>query len=362
MKNLALDPHALLQDSRAHRLVIVADLKPVAGADRFQPAGFPELGHVIYDAPRADGSEKVCIVDSAPSMANHLETVCLRDSHDTSLVDELTGLPYVRCVTGPKHNEVVVTTFTEGHRLASTYFLHGCAIRNKKVSDKKFEVELREAFGLRDLGKKTHPLPAQWWQIFRTIANLDPNSLVHGILFPQWQIKISRVLTANMEALGAARVTTSGVKFDKLGKTSSGQPIFSKDEETAKQIVATFVIDLSLVRSYGQGDDLGLDSNQKALLVGLALWKVETLLARPFRYRSGCDLECTSVQCSIVGETSKPVTDHGKPLDIAALIKAAKLTGGISDILWPEDELFREAVKTGAGAADDTDEPDDQEA
>ena len=50
-------------------LILTATLEPIAG-DRFQPAGFPEIGHVIYKAPRKDGSvEHVCIVDSAASMA-----------------------------------------------------------------------------------------------------------------------------------------------------------------------------------------------------------------------------------------------------------------------------------------------------
>ncbi len=63
-------------------LIIKATLKPIGDTDRFQPAGFPEVGHVIYDAPRTDDKgnrfkEKVCIVDSPASMANHLETVCV---------------------------------------------------------------------------------------------------------------------------------------------------------------------------------------------------------------------------------------------------------------------------------------------
>ena len=50
-------------------LVLTATLEPI-GSDRFQPAGFPEIGHVIYKAPRKDGTtEPVCIVDSAASMA-----------------------------------------------------------------------------------------------------------------------------------------------------------------------------------------------------------------------------------------------------------------------------------------------------
>ena len=80
-------------------LVLTAALAPVAGLDRFQPAGFPEVGHVIYKAPRENNSfESVCIVDSPASMANHLESVCMRGAHDYDLVDDLAGMPYLRCL------------------------------------------------------------------------------------------------------------------------------------------------------------------------------------------------------------------------------------------------------------------------
>src|SRR6266566_4285998 len=81
-------------------LVIKATLEPVGDQDRFQPAGFPEVGHVIYDAPRKNNEkEKVCIIDSAASMANHLESVCLAGPNDTELHTDLTKLPYVVCTT-----------------------------------------------------------------------------------------------------------------------------------------------------------------------------------------------------------------------------------------------------------------------
>ena len=74
--------YPFLQSTDPVCLIVKATLKPVADTDRFQPAGFPEVGHVIYDAPRSDGNgnrfkEKICIVDSPASMANHLETVCV---------------------------------------------------------------------------------------------------------------------------------------------------------------------------------------------------------------------------------------------------------------------------------------------
>lgn len=129
---------------------------------------------------------------------------------------------------------------------------------------------------MQDLGEKNPSAPATWWNVFRTIFRYDPNSLVHGILFPAMGIKLSRVLTAHLEAFGADRVGLSGVKFDKLGKTTSGQPIFSVDKETAREIRATCVIDLSLLRSFGNGTN-GLNDNQKLFLLELALWKIGRL-------------------------------------------------------------------------------------
>jgi len=338
-------------------LVLTATLEPIAG-DRFQPAGFPEIGHVIYKAPRKDGStENVCIVDSAASMANHLESVCQRGPHDLDLVDELSGMPYIRCVTGDlvdgkllkDKRETVVTSLTEGHRIASSYFIEGIVLNGDTHSTKKdkngkdepltFGRTLIDKFGivLPD-SKKAHPPASRWWNVFKTIFEIDPNSLVHGVLFPQWQIKIARALTAHLEAFGAGRVDRSGVKFDRLGKTTSGQPIFAVDDATAESIRATFVLDVSLIRSFGRrkGEDtVGLSEKQQEFLVALALWKIQKLLASPFRFRSGCHLRCTTL-ASHEQEVELDV-------DIGPAIKAAGLAQQpITDVFWPREELYRE--------------------
>ena len=89
------DRQKLLDEKGPVCLIIKATLKPVGDLDRFQPAGFPEIGHVIYDAPRENGgTEKVCIVDSPASMANHLEAVCM-DGQGESLHQDLLGLRIV---------------------------------------------------------------------------------------------------------------------------------------------------------------------------------------------------------------------------------------------------------------------------
>ncbi len=355
---IVLAPQSVLQG--ASPLVLAATLKPVAGLHRFQPAGFPEIGHVIYKAPRKDGRvENVCIVDSPASMANHLESVCLRGPHDLELDDDLAGTPYLRCVTGDladkklplEKRELVVTSLTEGHRIASTYFLDGNSLdAGASPAPEIFAKTLEKEFGIKLPGsKKAHPPAEKWWDVFKTIFRYDPNALVHGILFPQYQIKIARFLTAHLEAFGASRVDRSGVKFDRLGKTTSGQPIFAVDDETASEIRATFILDVALLRSFGHtekkdGSDgekvRGLSAKQKEFVAALALWKIDRLLKNPFRYRSGCYLELISLK-------------HGKQdvrLDVnmknavksAAFRAEGDQTPIVTDIYWPHDELYRE--------------------
>lgn len=352
-------------------LVLTATLEPIAG-DRFQPAGFPEIGHVIYKAPRKHGgTENVCIVDSAASMANHLETVCQRGAHDLDLVDELHGLPYIRCVTNivdgkepTPDREAVVTSLTEGHRIASSYFVEGAVLSGDAKATKKDKDGKDETFTLKqDLidrfgivlpdGNKAHPPASQWWNVFKTIVELDPNSLVHGVLFPQWQIKIPRALTAHLEAFGAGRVDRSGVKFDRLGKTTSGQPIFAVDDATAESIRATFVLDVSLIQSFGRTKkdgnmetQLGLSEKQKELLVALALWKIQRLLTSPFRFRSGCHLRRTMLK------------SYGQDVEIEVDIRTAISDAGfgekrITDVFWPREELYREGQAEVAKSTDE---------
>src|SRR5260370_21171191 len=161
-------------------LILKAQLEPVGVLKRFHPAGFPEVGHVLYDAPQASGAKtKVCIVDSAASMANHLEAVCMAGPNDTELHDDLSGLPYVTCVTDRKprlengsivldpkdlKDRVVVTSLSEGHRIASDYFLDGT------VNGRNFRELLREEFTIIEVKKdKTYFIPPNtWWSIYHT--------------------------------------------------------------------------------------------------------------------------------------------------------------------------------------------------
>ena len=367
-------------------LVLTATLEPIVG-DRFQPAGFPEIGHVIYKAPRNDGAtENVCIVDSAASMANHLESVCQRGAHDLDLVEDLDGMPHIRCVTGDlteeklptDSREVVVTSLTEGHRIASSYFVDGIVLnqdgtravrKNKEGKDEPLTLErdLIDKLGIVLPGSsRAHPATNKWWGVFKTIFELDPNSLVHGVLFPQWQIKIPRALTAHLEAFGAGRVDRSGVKFDRLGKTTSGQPIFAVDDAIAESIRATFVLDVSLIRSFGRKKteggkeaQLGLSDRQQEFLVALALWKIQRLLASPFRFRSGCHLRSKPLKS---GEHEVEIAVDIKEAIRAAVFRNEKAGDGkpkapiATDVFWPRDELYREGRAESASTPNSDDD------
>jgi CRISPR-associated protein Csb1 len=250
---------------------------------------------------------------------------------------------------------VVCTTLTEGHRIASDYFLDGLldevwkeeALEGKKKKKaeahwegEQFRVRLRKEFEIQEVekDKRYFLYPDNWWTIYKTIFRYDPNSLLHGVLFAKEQIKISRILTAHLEAFGAARVGRSGVKFDRLGKTTSGQPIFNVDEETAREIRATFIVDLALLRSYGRGAS-GLSEPRKRLLLDFAIWKIGRLLGQPFRYRTQCHLKCESVSLS-AGEQEAATIPK---VDIKESIARCEFKFGVTTVYYEASKLFKAA-------------------
>lgn len=339
----------LILDTEASCLVGIAHLKPVGDLRRFQPAGFPEIGQVAYKS----GDDRICIVDSAASMANHLESVCFADGAATELHPDLAGLAYVACVTKENGEEqTVCTTLSEGHRLASDYFVG----KMVTLDGERFRDVLQRRMKLKKLSEnKFFHYPEGWGQIYSTVFEFDPNSLVHGLMFARESIKISRMLTAHHEAHRSERVSSAGVKFDKLGKTDSGQPIFSVTQQAAEETTVTFILDLSLLRSYGRGEN-GLSAAQKRLLLELALWKIQRLTARPFRYRSGCHLELAgALEWTLDGQSLEVPL-----LDIRGAIKGAGFLTGRTPtrVFYPVEDLVREetAEAKGKASADSSDD------
>src|ERR1700687_5095381 len=93
------------------RLLIEADLKPVQGS-RFQPTGFPNLGHAVYESP--DGTGKMILLESAQSMATSLEAVCWHEVAN-DWIEPLRGLPIVEVVDAK--NAPLTNSLLEPHRL-----------------------------------------------------------------------------------------------------------------------------------------------------------------------------------------------------------------------------------------------------
>ncbi|PWC35887.1 type I-U CRISPR-associated RAMP protein Csb1/Cas7u [Azospirillum sp. TSO35-2] len=258
----------------APRLLIEADLKPLQGT-RFQPTGFPNLGHAVYPAP--DGNGQMILVESAQSMANRLEEVCWDEAADDWQAP-LGGLPLVKVVD---ENGVPLTnSVLEAHRLNSPYILEG---KDRTVFDLlKAELAAMEQ-GRVDLRK-----------LARVVLKLDTSALLHGLFLAKkdlagGRLRLPRALSAFIEAGDVREATSGGVKNDSVspsGDTAKGfgNVPFARDEWVAGRIVAYFNLDLHQIRGFGLG------ATVETLLVALALYKVRRFLDGSLRLRTACDL------------------------------------------------------------------------
>lgn len=259
-----------------NRLLLTVPLRPVQ-TDRFQPTGFPNLGHATYQTK--DGQK--CLVESAQSMANRLEKVCWDDAHNAP-VTALGGISHVtvnRTVNGAA--EFLTDTMLEAHRLNSPYLLAG--------KDKSFIEKLTA-----DLGGLTEG-PINRKLLGEVVLKYDVGSLIHGLFLAKSELaggrlRIARALSAFIEATGVRLAASGGVKNDHVNpsgetKDGFGNVPFARDEFTADSIVCHFNLDLAQIRGYGLGDDV------TRLLILLALHRIRRLLDGDLRLRTACDLE-----------------------------------------------------------------------
>ncbi len=257
------------------RLLIEATLKPVQGT-RFQPTGFPNLDHAAYEAP--DGAGQVVLVESAQSMANRLEAVCWDEVSD-DWVAPLQGLPLVKVVDA--NNEPLTNSVLEAHRLNSPYILEG--------KDRTVVNILKERLADIEEGR------VNLGELARVLLEFDINALLHGVFLAKktlagGRLRLSRALSAFIEAADAKVATSGGVKNDLVnpsGDTSKGfgNVPFARDEWVAKKIAAYFNLDLRQIRSFGLGEEV------EKLLITFALFKIQKFLAEGLRLRTACDLE-----------------------------------------------------------------------
>ena len=272
------------------RLLVEARLRPVQGA-RFQPTGFPNLGHAVYESPNGGG--QTVLVESAQSMANRLEAVCWDEVHD-DWVEPLRGLPVVEVVD--KEGRHLTNSVIEAHRLNSPYILEG---KDRSVFDalkKRLAAFDRGRVDLRELAK--------------VLLEFDTNALLHGVFLAKkdlagGRLRLPRSLSAFVEAEGARRAVSGGVKNDSVdpkGDTAKGfgNVPFARDEWTAKHITAYFNLDLRQIRAYGLGSDV------ERLLILLALFKIRRLLAEGLRFRTACDLDVVDLAVTRPGGFELP--------------------------------------------------------
>lgn len=270
------------------RLSFDVTLAPVLGS-MFQPTGFPDIGPATFT--RFDGGEQVpsLLVESVQSMANRLEATAWDDVMDEP-VAEVAGMAHVRVVRAGT-DEFLTSSRLEAHRLASP-FVYDATLDGRKMQD-----VIRERLALAP------DTPLQRRTMVRALARLDPFCLLHGVFFSrkEWpgQPKFERAISAVIEARGVHRAVSGGRKADRVrhqldseiaGGTAEGYGSvpFHRTEWTAQQIVASFVVDLRLIRSYG------LPAAATELLQVVAQWEIRRFLESGLRLRTACDLEPVS--------------------------------------------------------------------
>ena len=261
------------------RLLLEARLRPIQGT-RFQPTGFPNLGHAVYESP--NGTGQTVLVESAQSMANRLETVCWDEAQD-DWVEPLRGLPVVQVLD--KDGKHLTNSLIEAHRLNSPYILEG--------KDKSVLEMLKKRLANLEQGR------VDLRELARVLLEFDTNALLHGVFLAKKELaggrlRLPRSLSAFVEAEGAKRAVSGGVKNDAVdpkGDTARGfgNVPFARDEWTAERITAYFNLDLRQIRAYGLGADA------ERLLVLLALFKIRKFLAEGLRFRTACDLDVADV-------------------------------------------------------------------
>ena len=262
------------------RLLIEATLTPLQGP-RFQPTGFPNLGHAVFDEP--DGNGQMVLVESSQSMANRLESVCLNDAED-DWVKPLEGLPLIKVVD--KNGKSLTNSVLEAHRINSPYILEG---KDKTVLD-----ILKEKLANMEEGR------VDIRELADVLFRYDTNALLHGVFLAKKELaggrlRLPRVLSSFIEAQDARVATSGGVKNDTVnpkGDTSKGfgNVPFARDEWTSGKIVAYFNLDLRQIQSFG------LETEAETLLVSFALFKIRKFLSEGLRLRTACDLESKEIR------------------------------------------------------------------
>ncbi len=323
-------------------------LEPTQGS-RFAPTGFPDLGAALFQRPSDEGWEDCLLVESAQSMANRLEAT-IWDAASNAPVEFLARLPYVRVVD--QAGRYITSSRTESHRLASPY------VRMAKADGKDLRERFRDQLGLAEND------PLDYQAMARTLLQLDPLTLVHGVFFAgkknefPGQPKFPRILTAFIEAVDVRRAESGGVKRDHVSHSQKesgsdategyGSIPFQRTEWTARSIVASFNIDIAQLDSYG------LPEPAANLILGIAQYEIAALLANPLRLRTNCDLhviddKITDREGALLPSADELATQVSRAIDACS---DAGLLGEVIKAVWTKP-------KSGARQVTDDESGDD---
>jgi CRISPR-associated protein Csb1 len=285
------------------RYIYDVELAPLFGST-FQPTGFPDIGAATFTRYEDGREVDALLVESVQSMANRLEATAW-DSAENRPVDAVSGLPYVEVVRA-KTGEFLTSSRLEAHRLASPF------VHTAKLNGKPMVEVIRERLDLTDDTPLDYPAMAA------AVAQLDPFCLLHGVFFTQkqWlgQPRFTRAVSGVIEAHDIQRAVSGGRKSDHVrhhlgqegeGGTAEGYGSvpFSRIDWTAKRIIASFVVDIELLRSYG------LPEAATETLETLAAWEIRNFLDAGLRLRTACDLEQVSAATARRGP-DLPTTDE----------------------------------------------------
>lgn len=298
----------------APRLLVEVALKPVQGS-RFQPTGFPNLGHAEYASP--DGQGRIVLVESAQSMANRLEAVCWDESADDWVLP-LAGLPVVKVMD--EQGCPLTNSLLEAHRLNSPYILEG---KDTSVLDL-----LKQRLASMEVGR------VDLRELARVLLEFDTNALLHGIFLAKGtlaggRLRLPRSLSAFIEATNAAVAASGGVKNDSVnpsGDTAKGfgNVPFARDEWVAERITAYFSLDLRQIRAFCLGDEV------TRMLVAMALFKIQRLLREGLRLRTACDLDVVEITVTRPDHFELPALDDLEA-ELPGLIEAVGSQGLFGD-------------------------------
>ena len=322
--------------TNAKALLFRIPLEPLQGS-RFQPTGFPSLGAATFQT----GNGESLLVESAQSMANHLE-MTIWDAARKDIREDMADLSHVRVT---RNGEFLTDTILESHRLNSPYLLEG--------KDKSFFNTLKEEVGVMETG------PIDRRKLAEALLKYDINSLLHGVFLAKkalagGRLRVARALTAFIEADNIHVAASGGVKNDHVNpsgvtKDGFGNVPFARDEYTAESITLYVNLDMAQIRGYGLGDAV------ERLLILLSLYKLRALTGEGMRLRTACNLH-------VKHEEIKATMPRGWPLPTIKDLKDGVKTAlaeckdkMVVTCVKFEDELKKGKDQDGAGS-DDADE------